>query len=188
MDKLTDSTQGDGFFDAVKKDFKAQLQGRTSLESVLSVLIFARGFHLLLGHRLQKLMLKIPVVGKIIAKMMFYVTSCFTGCEISFYAQLDGGIYIPHTTGIVIARGAKVGSGTSIYQQVTIGQRVADNIAAPVIGQNAYLGAGSKILGGVHVGDGARIGANAVVLSDIPAEASAVGVPARIKMAVQTAV
>lgn len=81
---------------------------------------------------------------------------------------------MPHPYGIVIHGSAKIGRNVLIMQQVTIGAKDAGN-QAPVIGDNVVLGAGSKILGGIHIGPGTVVGANAVVTKDIPAHATVVG-------------
>jgi serine O-acetyltransferase len=92
--------------------------------------------------------------------------------------QLGGGLLIPHPNGIVIHPDATIGVNCLIHQQVTIG--VAGNRGVPRIGGHVDIGAGAKILGGVVIGDHAKIGANAVVTRDVPAGATAVGIPARI--------
>ena len=84
---------------------------------------------------------------------------------------------LPHPNGIVIHPDAEIGPNCLLFQQVTLG--VGDE-GAPKIGGHVDIGAGAKVLGPVVVGRHARIGANAVVLTDVPAEATAVGVPARI--------
>jgi serine O-acetyltransferase len=93
-------------------------------------------------------------------------------------ARLGARLRLPHPLGIVIHELAQVGEDCMIMQQVTIGQ--LDLNAAPSIGNGVYIGAGAKILGPIIIGDRARVGANAVVLADVPAGATAVGVPARI--------
>ena len=84
----------------------------------------------------------------------------------------------PHgLAGIFISYGAKIGPGCTIFHQVTIGSNTLPDsrgAGAPVIGENVYIGAGAKIIGGVTVGDGARIGANCVVTFDVPANATVV--------------
>lgn len=104
--------------------------------------------------------------------------SAVTGADIPLNCQIGGGLLLPHPNGIVIHPQARIGVNCLIFQQVTIG--VADATGAPVIGHAVDIGAGARILGPVRIGDRARIGANAVVLIDVPADAVAVGVPARI--------
>lgn len=102
--------------------------------------------------------------------------SAVSGADIPVNARIGGGLLIPHPNGIVIHPDARIGPNCLLFQQVTIGD--ADGI--PVIGGHVDVGAGAKILGPITVGDHARIGANAVVLTDVPAGATMVGVPARL--------
>lgn len=104
--------------------------------------------------------------------------SVITGSEISRETKVDGGLVLPHPNGVVIHKNVVIGGNCMIMQQVTIGQ-LADG-AVPVLGANVYLGAGAKILGGITIGDNVNIGANAVVMINIPSGCTAVGVPAKI--------
>ncbi|QJW98071.1 serine O-acetyltransferase [Frigoriglobus tundricola] len=99
------------------------------------------------------------------------------GCVIGRGAEFGPGFVLVHALGVVINGNVRGGSGVKIEHQVTIG---AEKRQSPVIGNDVFLGAGAKIIGAVRIGDGAKIGANAVVISDIPAGATAVGVPARV--------
>ncbi len=101
--------------------------------------------------------------------------SVVTGADIPLNCQLGGGVLLPHPNGVVIHPDAEIGSNCLILQQVTIGRGVK-------IGGHVDIGAGAKIILPTTIGDHAKIGANAVVLQDIPAEATAVGIPARIVM------
>lgn len=98
------------------------------------------------------------------------------GLEILVGADIGGGLYVAHPVGCVIVP-ARMGSNCSVIASATIGLR--NEWAFPVIGDNVFIGAGARVLGGIHVGDNAVIGANAVVIYDVPAGATAVGVPAR---------
>lgn len=102
--------------------------------------------------------------------------SAITGAEIPLGTRIGGGLLLPHPNGIVIHPDSTIGPNCLIFQQVTLG--VGDK-GAPRIGGHVDIGAGAKILGGVLIGDHAKIGANAVVLEDVPAYATAVGIPAR---------
>lgn len=98
------------------------------------------------------------------------------GMEILVGADIGGGLYVAHPVGCVIVP-ARMGRNCSVIASVTIGMR---NVwAFPVIGDNVFIGAGARVLGGIDVGDNAVIGANAVVIHDVPAGVTAVGVPAR---------
>jgi serine O-acetyltransferase len=105
--------------------------------------------------------------------------SVVCSAEIPPETQLGGGLWMPHPNGIVIHPQAVVGPNCLLMQQVTLGTRGRSD-GLPRLGAWVDVGAGAKILGGVTIGDRARIGANAVVLDDVPAGALAVGVPARI--------
>lgn len=83
-----------------------------------------------------------------------------------------------HLNGIIVSHYAKIGKNCTIHQQVTIGQ--SEGNGAPIIGDNVMIGAGAKIIGNVKIGNNVKIGANAVVVKDVPDNATAVGVPARI--------
>jgi len=103
--------------------------------------------------------------------------SVVTGAEISLGTQIGGGLLLPHPNGIVIHPETIIGPNCLIFQQVTLG---AGDGGAPRVGGHVDIGTGAKILGGVTIGDHSKIGANAVVLTDVPAFATAVGIPARI--------
>ena len=106
-----------------------------------------------------------------------------TGADISCTAEIGEGLKLPHSDGVVIGGLCVLGRNCTIYQQVTLGYRGDGDPsdAMPRIGDDVLIGAGAKVLGSVTIGDGARIGANAVVAIDVPAGALAVGIPARIK-------
>jgi serine O-acetyltransferase len=103
--------------------------------------------------------------------------SAVCGADIPLNCKLGGGLLLPHPNGIVIHPDAQIGPNCLLFQQVTIGD-AADGV--PVLEGHVDVGAGAKIIGRLTVGRHARIGANAVVLDDVPAGATAVGVPARV--------
>lgn len=105
--------------------------------------------------------------------------SVVTGAEIHLGTKIGGGLLLTHPNGVVIHPGAEVGVNCLIFQQVTLGS-CDGRPGVPKLGGHVDVGTGAKILGGVVIGDHARIGANAVVLDDVPARATAVGIPARI--------
>lgn len=99
------------------------------------------------------------------------------GLEIAPSTPIGPGLYIAHPSGMVIVA-ERIGANASFIHACTVGMR--DGHDFPVIGDGVFVGAGARVLGRVRIGDGASIGANAVVLDDVPAHATAVGVPARI--------
>jgi serine O-acetyltransferase len=98
-------------------------------------------------------------------------------CIIGRGAEFGPGFVLIHSSGIVINGAVRGGAGILLEHQVTLG---AENRHSPVLGDDVFIGAGAKVIGGVVIGDGARIGANAVVIDDVPAHATAVGIPARM--------
>ena len=98
-------------------------------------------------------------------------------CIIGRGAEFGPGFVLVHATGVVINGQVRGGANVFIEHQVTIG---AERRQSPVLGTDVFIGAGAKIIGPVMIGDGARIGANAVVLTDVPPHATAVGIPARV--------
>lgn len=103
------------------------------------------------------------------------------GCIVPSHADIGRGTRLEHRgVAVVINRKTVVGERCSIGAQVVLGGRGKNKPGAPVIGNDVYLGAGCKVLGSVRIGDGAVIGANSVVLADVPDGATAVGIPARV--------
>jgi serine O-acetyltransferase len=104
--------------------------------------------------------------------------SVVTGADIPVNCQIGGGLLIPHPNGIVIHPDAIIGVNCLILQQVTVG--VGSKAGLAVINGHVDIGAGAKVLGGIHVGAHAKIGANSVVLRDVPTDTTVAGVPARV--------
>ena len=98
-------------------------------------------------------------------------------CIIGRGAEFGPGFVLIHSTGVVINGRVRGGANVLLEHQVTIG---AEKRSAPVLGNDVFIGAGAKIIGAVNVGDGARVGANAVVVEDVPARSTVVGIPARV--------
>lgn len=107
--------------------------------------------------------------------------SAVSGADIPLNCQIGGGLLLPHPNGVVIHPDAVIGPNCLIFQQVTLGTK--GGAAAPKLAGHVDVGAGAKLLGGVTVGEHARIGANAVVMCDVPAHGLAVGNPAVVKPA-----
>ena len=119
----------------------------------------------------------IALLGRRAAVLRHRFWSLVTGADVPLNAKLGGGLVLPHPNGVVIHPAATIGPNCMIFQQVTLG---AVRGRVPTIGGHVDIGAGAKLLGGVRVGDHARIGANAVVLCDVPGGVTAVGVTAMV--------
>lgn len=114
-----------------------------------------------------------------VAAARWRLWSIVGGISIPLRCQIGGGLQMPHTNGIVINVGAKIGCNCDIYHQVTIGEMKG---GCPEISDHVFIGPGAKILGRVKVGHGARIGANALVIHDVPPGALVFAAPAQIQV------
>ncbi|QXM26292.1 serine O-acetyltransferase [Elioraea tepida] len=146
--------------------------------SRLEVLLCYPGLHAVamhrLAHRLWRWRLRLP------ARLLSHIARMLTGIEIHPGARIGRRLVIDHGDGVVIGETAELGDDILIYHQVTLGgTSLVAGKRHPTIGNGVILGAGAKVLGPILVGDGARVGANAVVVSDVPAGATVVGIPAR---------
>jgi len=118
---------------------------------------------------------KVPVMPALMVRLIRLVFSC----DLPYTCELAEGVELCNSgLGVVIHDHAVIGKNTKIYQNVTIGGR--DGRGHPMIGENVFIGPGVCILGGVTIGNNVRIGANAVVLNDIPENSIAVGIPAKV--------
>ena len=118
-------------------------------------------------------------LNKKLAVLRYRFWTVITGADIPLNIQIGGGLSIPHPNGIVIHPLSKIGVNCLIHQQVTIGVSRKDGLA-PVIEGHVDIGAGAKIIGAITIGEHALIGANAVVVKDVPAYAVVAGIPAKI--------
>ena len=128
--------------------------------------------------------LKLVPLAKAVSLLNFFLF----GIEIAVRCPIGRGLFLPHTQGTVIGAWS-IGENATIFQGVTLGAREVDfsytEQSRPVIGDGVTIGSGAKVLGGLFIGNGARIGANSVVLQSIPAQALAVGAPARVVQRLQ---
>lgn len=155
---------------------------RLFLPRLLLLLLFGRGgAGCLAWRRLGDFLLRRGL--RFLAYQCSAVIERRYGCYLSPDAQIAPGLSLPHPTGIVIGEGVVIGAGCTIYQQVTLGgRRLGDQArgAYPTVGDDVVIYAGAKLIGATAIGCAAVIGANAVVLQDVPAHCTAVGNPARI--------
>lgn len=118
--------------------------------------------------------------ARLIARITAEITRILTGVEIHPGAVLGPGLFIDHATGVVIGETAEVGEDVTIYHGVTLGGSGRDTGKRhPTIGDRVIIGAGAKVLGAIKIGDDSRIGANAVVVKEVPSSAVVIGCPDR---------
>lgn len=135
--------------------------------------------------RFIALNIRIPILRQVLMTFCFFsgrLVKMLTGIEVHYSADVGEGLCFAHTGSIIISSKTKIGKNASIHQETTFGV-TGKNVAEtgfPSVGDNVYIGAGAKILGGVKIGNDVMIGCNAVVVKDIPDHATAVGVPARV--------
>lgn len=119
--------------------------------------------------------------GKVPARLLSQAVRTLTGVEIHPGAKIGRRFFIDHASGVVIGETAEVGDDVMLYHQVTLGGRsMKQEKRHPTIGDGVVIGAGAKLIGPVTVGAGSSVGANAVVVKDVPADSVAVGVPAKV--------
>ena len=147
--------------------------------SKLEVFLLYQGVHAVIFHRVSHWLWRHNC--RFLARLNSQIARHCTGIEIHPGATIGKRLVIDHGMGIVIGETAEVGDDCLIYHGVTLGGTGKDQGKRhPTIGNNVLLSTGSKVLGPFKVGDGARIAANAVVLKEVPEDATAVGVPARV--------
>lgn len=137
------------------------------------------GLHAVWAYRGLHELNKVPG-GEVPARILSQAVRTLTGVEIHPAAKIGRRFFIDHADGIVVGATAEIGDDVMLYQQVTLGGTSMEQTKRhPTLGNNVLVGAGAKILGPITVGDGASVGANAVVVKDVPANHVAVGVPAK---------
>ena len=147
--------------------------------SKLEIFLLYPGVHAIIGHRIAHFFYVHHLL--FLARLVSQLFRHFTGIEIHPGAKIGRRFVIDHGMGIVIGETAEVGDDVLLYHGVTLGGTGKDHGKRhPTIGNNVLIGCGAKVLGPFKVGDNSRIASNSVVLSEVPADATAVGVPARI--------
>ncbi len=166
-------------FQKIKNDFNAALSMDPAATSRVEVVLTYAGFHALLFFRFAHWLWKkrIPFFPRALSQFARFIT----GIEIHPGATIGSGMFIDHGMGVVIGETAEIGDNVTLFQGVTLGgtgkQRGKRH---PTLGSHVVVGAGAKVLGPIMIGDYVKIGANSVVLQDVPDHSTVVGIPGRI--------
>jgi serine O-acetyltransferase len=162
-------------FDNIRQDMKAQSGGWASQGFwALSVYRFGRW-----RYRVKPALLRKPF--SLMYRILYKFVQILTGIELPCEVEIGKNFVIDHFGGIIISGYAKFGDNCRIRNGVVVGIRRIEERRAPTVGNNVDIGAGAKLLGPIVIGDNVVVGANAVVITDVPPDSIAVGVPAQIK-------
>lgn len=166
-------------FNRLRYDIKNIMNNDPAARSPLEVLLLYPSIHVMIFYRIAHVLYKRRFF--FIARLLSQLGRFFTGIEIHPGAKIGKGLFIDHGMGVVIGETTEIGDNVTIYHGVTLGGTGKEKGKRhPTIGNNVVIGTGAKVLGPITVGNSAKIGANTVVLADVPSNATAVGIPARI--------
>ncbi|MEY4726585.1 MAG: hypothetical protein RLZ36_1212 [Pseudomonadota bacterium] len=167
-------------FSRLRSDVQCILDRDPAARSWWEVLTCYPGLHAVMLHRVAHACWNVGL--KWLGRFISHLSRWFTGIEIHPAAKIGDRVFIDHGMGIVMGETVEIGDGCTIYQGVTLGgtSLYKGEKRHPTLGKDVVIGAGAKVLGGFTVGDGAKVGSNAVVTKPVPAGATAVGNPARI--------
>ena len=166
-------------FRKIKNDFHAALSMDPAATSRIEVALTYAGFHALLFYRFAHWLCKkrVPFLPRALSQFARFIT----GIEIHPGATIGSGLFIDHGMGVVIGETTEIGDHVTLFQGVTLGgtgkQRGKRH---PTIGSHVVVGAGAKVLGPIVIGNYVKVGANSVVLQDVPDHSTVVGIPGRI--------
>ncbi len=173
-------------FKTIREDIRSIMERDPAARSKLEVALLYPGFHAVLMHRLSHVMW---VHGwKLTGRFISTISRFFTGIEIHPGAVIGRRFVVDHGTGLVIGETSEIGDDVTLYHAVTLGgiapavdsSSQVNKKRHPTLEDGVVVGSGAQILGPITVGAGARVGANAVALRDIPPNVSVVGIPARV--------
>jgi serine O-acetyltransferase len=161
---------------AVREEIDSVYERDPAARNAFEIVTCYAGFHAILGHRVTHWLWLHN--AKTLARWLAQVMRLFTGIEIHPGATIGPRFFIDHGMGVVIGETAEVGADVTLYHGVTLGGTTLNHGKRhPTLGDRVVVGAGAKILGAITIGDDTRVGANAVVVKSVPANAVVVGVP-----------
>ena len=170
---------GKTFVAEVRADIAFTTERDPAATSALEVLLAYPGIHALMLHRISSALLRAEI--PILPRLLSHIGRCTTGIEIHPGAQIISPCLIDHGMGVVIGETARIGQRCHLHQGVTLGgTSTMRKQRHPTFGDDVLVGAGASIIGAVSIGTGARIGAGAVVVSNVPPHSTVVGVPGHV--------
>jgi len=168
----------------IREDIDAAMRRDPAAHSRVEMLLASSGLHAIWAYRVAHSLWGRPGT-RLLARLLSQVVRAATGVEIHPGATIGRRFFIDHGMGVVIGETTEIGDDVMLYHGVTLGGRsLAKTKRHPTLGHRVTVGAGAKILGPILIGDDAQVGANSVVVKDVPAGAVAVGIPAQIRDAV----
>src|SRR5215831_8253849 len=166
-------------FGTIREQIDTIFREDPAAKSVLEIFLCYPGFHAIMAHRTAHKLYRwrVPLLPRLISQ----VSRFFTQIEIHPGARIGHRFFIDHGSGVVIGETTEIGDDCLLYQGVTLGGTGAERGKRhPTLGNHVVVGTGSKILGGIKIGDNVKIGANSVVLKSVPPNSTVIGVPARM--------
>ena len=168
-------------FDQVRADLAIIRERDPAARGPIEIILCYPGFQALTLHRLSHKLWRSKIPLKLLARILSQLGRSMTGIEIHPGARIGNGVFIDHGMGVVIGETAEVGNRCLLYQGVTLGGTGKEHGKRhPTLANNVVVGAGAKVLGAIEVGTNTRIGAGSVVLRDVDADCTVVGVPGRV--------
>ena len=165
-------------FHSIRDQIISMKKRDPAARSLLEIILCYPGLHALFFHRIAHVLWNYKLY--LIARFVSHISRFLTAIEIHPAAKIGKRFFIDHGVGVVIGETAEVGDDVFIYHQVTLGATTSKKIKRhPTIGNGVIIGAGAKLLGPINVGKDAKIGANSVVVNDVPPGATMVGIPAK---------
>ncbi|WP_068550656.1 serine O-acetyltransferase [Thermosulfidibacter takaii] len=166
-------------WETVKADYNAIFERDPAVRSKLEALLCYPGFHAILMHRVAHFLWTHNL--KLLARIVSHISRFLTGIEIHPGAKIGKGFFIDHGMGVVIGETAEIGDNVTLYHQVTLGGvSLKKEKRHPTLKDNVVVGAGAKILGPFTVGENSKIGANSVVVKEVPPNSTVVGIPGKV--------
>ena len=167
--------------ETMREDIQAAREHDPAARSDIEVALAYSGVHAVWGYRVAHAMWESSDTLKIPARILSQAVRGLTGIEIHPGATIGRRFFIDHGMGVVIGETTEIGDDCMLYHGVTLGgSSLAAEKRHPTLGDGVVVGAGAKVLGAITLGDNARVGANAVVVKDVPADSTAIGIPAKV--------